>query len=85
MAPGDCFTIEVRNRNFTDATLLTFSTTSRLAVNHQPIILQRFHSEETGIFLWMDGWTASTDNTARGAVFEHTVMITENGVDILTA
>jgi hypothetical protein len=58
---------------------------SRLFTARQPIILQRSHTEETGIWLWRDGWTASTDNGARGAVFEHTIMITENGADILTS
>lgn len=50
----------------------------------EPIILQTSREDETSIWLWNDGWTASTDNGARGAVFEHTVLITEDGVDILT-
>ncbi len=31
-----------------------------------------------------DGWTAVTDDKSRAAQFEHTVLITETGVDILT-
>jgi methionyl aminopeptidase len=35
--------------------------------------------------LWEDGWTAVTADLARSAQFEHTVLITEDGVDVLTA
>lgn len=31
-----------------------------------------------------DGWTAVTLDTARTAQFEHTVLITDSGADILT-
>lgn len=31
-----------------------------------------------------DGWTAITEDGSRSAQFEHTVLITDNGVDILT-
>ena len=34
---------------------------------------------------WDDGWTAVTADLARSAQFEHTVLITEHGVDVLTA
>ncbi len=33
---------------------------------------------------WDDGWTAVTTNLARTAQFEHTVLVTDDGVDILT-
>ncbi|PVF96545.1 Creatinase/aminopeptidase [Serendipita vermifera] len=50
----------------------------------EPIILQSNLDEPTQVWIWGDDWTTSTENGARGAVFEHTVMITPNGVDILT-
>jgi len=34
--------------------------------------------------LWKDGWTAATVDSKRSAQFEHTVLITEKGVKILT-
>ena len=34
---------------------------------------------------WRDGWTATTRDGKRSAQFEHTLLITETGVDILTA
>lgn len=77
MLPGHCFTIEV------GIPCRFITTNSRFPT--QPIIMQTVPGEKTDIFLWMDNWTASTENGARAAVFEHTVLITENGVDILTA
>jgi methionyl aminopeptidase len=35
--------------------------------------------------LWPDGWTAVTQDGKRSAQFEHTLLVTENGVEILTA
>jgi methionyl aminopeptidase len=35
--------------------------------------------------LWDDGWTAVTADGRRAAQFEHTVLVTEKGVEILTA
>jgi methionyl aminopeptidase len=37
----------------------------------------RFH-------LWPDGWTAVTQDGLRTAQFEHTVLVTDDGVDVLT-
>jgi len=34
--------------------------------------------------IWKDGWTAVTLDLKRSAQFEHTVLVTQNGVDILT-
>ena len=34
---------------------------------------------------WPDGWTAVTVDRRRTAQFEHTVLVTETGVDVLTA
>ena len=35
--------------------------------------------------MWDDGWTSVTQDGKRSAQFEHTMMITETGVDVLTA
>ena len=35
--------------------------------------------------LWPDGWTATTDDGSRSAQFEHTFLITEDGIEALTA
>jgi methionyl aminopeptidase len=35
--------------------------------------------------LWENGWTAVTADLARSAQFEHTVLVTDTGVDVLTA
>jgi methionyl aminopeptidase len=34
--------------------------------------------------IWDDGWTAVTADGARTAQFEHTVLVTDDGVDVLT-
>jgi methionyl aminopeptidase len=34
--------------------------------------------------LWDNGWTAVTADLARSAQFEHTVLITESGAEVLT-
>jgi methionyl aminopeptidase len=35
--------------------------------------------------VWDDGWTAVTADLARSAQFEHTVLVTRSGADVLTA
>jgi methionyl aminopeptidase len=37
-----------------------------------------------GMYVWSDGWTAVTADGARTAQFEHTLLVTEDGVDVLT-
>ncbi len=34
--------------------------------------------------LWEDGWTAVTADLQRSAQFEHTILVTQDGIDILT-
>ncbi|MBV8951253.1 MAG: M24 family metallopeptidase, partial [Actinobacteria bacterium] len=34
--------------------------------------------------IWPDGWTAVTIDGARTAQFEHTLLVTPSGVDVLT-
>jgi len=36
------------------------------------------------LHLWDDGWTAVTDDASRSAQFEHTMVVTDDGVEILT-
>ena len=38
-----------------------------------------------GAALWGDGWTAVTADLARSAQFEHTVLVTASGAEVLTA
>lgn len=47
----------------------------------EPIFCQG--SEE--MVMWKDGWTAVTKDGGRTAQFEHTVAVTEEGVEVLTA
>jgi len=35
--------------------------------------------------MWADGWTVVTADGGRAAQFEHTLLVTEHGVDVLTA
>lgn len=35
--------------------------------------------------LWPDDWTAVTADGSRSAQFEHTMLVTESGVELLTA
>ena len=37
------------------------------------------------IFIDQDGWTIRTRDTSLAAHFEHTILITEHGAEILTA
>eukprot|EP00160_Parvularia_atlantis_P001660 Unigene11342_Nuclearia_a/m.34633 Unigene11342_Nuclearia_a/g.34633 ORF Unigene11342_Nuclearia_a/g.34633 Unigene11342_Nuclearia_a/m.34633 type:complete len:222 (-) Unigene11342_Nuclearia_a:75-740(-) len=39
----------------------------------------------TRVWHWADGWTIATLDGARSAQFEHMVLITDRGVDVLTA
>jgi methionyl aminopeptidase len=34
--------------------------------------------------VWDDGWTAVTADGSRTAQFEHTILVTDQGVEILT-
>jgi methionyl aminopeptidase len=46
----------------------------------EPILLQG----EQGMFKWSDDWTVVSVDGGRSAQFEDTVLVTENGVEILT-
>ena len=35
--------------------------------------------------MWPDGWTATTADGERSAQFEHTLLVTKTGVEVLTA
>lgn len=35
--------------------------------------------------LWPDNWTSTTRDGKRSAQFEHTLLVTETGVEVLTA
>jgi methionyl aminopeptidase len=34
--------------------------------------------------IWSDGWTAATSDGSRTAQFEHTILVTDDGADVLT-
>lgn len=46
----------------------------------EPMINEGSHRDKT----WPDGWTSVTEDGKRSAQFEHQLIITENGCDILT-
>ncbi|KAI8340258.1 peptidase M24, structural domain-containing protein [Chlamydoabsidia padenii] len=46
----------------------------------EPMICEGEHKEQ----LWPDSWTAATIDGKRSAQFEHTLLVTETGVEILT-
>jgi len=45
------------------------------------MITEGDHREE----FWDDGWTAVTLDRSRSAQFEHTLLVTPNGAEVLTA
>jgi methionyl aminopeptidase len=47
----------------------------------EPMINQGVWKDMT----WNDKWTSTTTDGARSAQFEHTLLITEDGVEVLTA
>jgi methionine aminopeptidase len=47
----------------------------------EPCLVQGDQSRGYG---WIDGWTYATESNARSAQFEHQLLVTENGVDVLT-
>ncbi|KAJ1668301.1 hypothetical protein IW140_000394 [Coemansia sp. RSA 1813] len=52
-----------------------------MAFTIEPIVSQ---GTSKGV-LWPDGWTITTMDGGRSAQFEHTIVVTESGVEILTA
>jgi methionyl aminopeptidase len=47
----------------------------------EPSLVQ---GSNASVWIFPDGWTASTENCARSAQAEHMILITETGVDVLT-
>ncbi|EFN52273.1 hypothetical protein CHLNCDRAFT_54612 [Chlorella variabilis] len=47
----------------------------------EPMVNQGSHRDKT----WPDGWTAVTEDGRRSAQFEHTLLITPDGCEVLTA
>ncbi|KAJ2802476.1 hypothetical protein H4R20_003261, partial [Coemansia guatemalensis] len=52
-----------------------------MAFTIEPILCQG----QAGGLQWPDGWTIATIDGGRSAQFEHTILITDGGVEILTA
>ena len=46
----------------------------------EPILVEKSGT----LAMWDDDWTAVTIDGGRGAQFEHEVLITDNGVEVLT-
>jgi methionyl aminopeptidase len=46
----------------------------------EPMIAIGDHREK----IWSDGWTAVTQDGLRTAQFEHTILVTESGSEVLT-
>jgi methionyl aminopeptidase len=46
----------------------------------EPMINEGTHRDEQ----WPDGWTAVTKDGRRSAQFEHTILVTETGFEVLT-
>jgi methionyl aminopeptidase len=40
---------------------------------------------EPAVLQWSDGWTIATLDGSPSAQFEHTVLVTDTGVEVLTA
>lgn len=66
----------VHYRNNEPAGILKPGTTFTI----EPMINEGTHKNVT----WPDGWTATTSDGKRSAQFEHTLLITENGIERLT-
>ena len=47
----------------------------------EPMICLGSYRDKT----WPDDWTAVTSDGSRSAQFEHTLLVTEDGVEVLTA
>ncbi|KAG1717468.1 peptidase M24, structural domain-containing protein [Suillus paluster] len=47
----------------------------------EPSLVQ---GSDPSVWIFPDGWTASTENCARSAQAEHMILITDTGIDILT-
>ena len=43
-----------------------------------------FNEGSLASVMWEDGWTVATKDGGRSAQREHTILITENGAEILT-
>ena len=65
--------------------LLTHLLAHRLQVGHvftiEPMICEGTHKH----IEWDDNWTAATKDGKRSAQFEHTMVVTESGIENLTA
>ena len=60
--------------------LVVAASLSRLV--REPVVNERGCAESV---LWPDGWTICTADGGRSAQFEHTLLVTEDGVELLTA
>lgn len=61
-----------------------FGTGAKMERGHCFTIEPMINEGGDGCLDWADGWTVTTRDGKRSAQFEHTLLVTESGVDILT-
>ncbi len=57
----------------------------RMAAGHTFTIEPMVNEGMSKVLNWADGWTATTVDGKRSAQFEHTLLVTDDGVEALTA
>jgi methionyl aminopeptidase len=55
-----------------------------MQVNQTFTIEPILHMGRPDFYVWRDGWTAVTKDHSLSAQFEHTILITPDGAEILT-
>merc|ERR1712187_311868 len=87
-APGGIFTAHGIGKVFHENPFISHTRNSEegnMEVGHtftiEPIICEGSPKH----IMWNDNWTITTKDGKRAAQFEHTLLVTENGVELLTA
>ncbi|MCL2625816.1 MAG: type I methionyl aminopeptidase [Cystobacterineae bacterium] len=76
---GDVFQTGLQIPHLDDPSATTLITPGMTFTIEPMITLGSPHAEH-----WNDGWTAVTEDLARTAQFEHTILVTEQGAEVLT-
>jgi methionyl aminopeptidase len=76
---GDVFQTGLQIPHVDDSSATTLMTPGMTFTIEPMITLGSPHTEH-----WNDGWTAVTEDLSRTAQFEHTVLVTEAGAEVLT-
>lgn len=83
MQAGHTFTIEPMICEGTPKHVLWPVRAASLS-RHVPMAAERAGTDDVSLCVWQDKWTAATADGRRAAQFEHTLLITETGVEALT-